>query len=197
MKEPILLLGPSGIGKTTVSKYAMKAVKNAHFIVLDNIVHKQARDSGLIDKKEDLNALIKFFENDRDRFVNYGLNVLEEHMKASDNQPIIVDVGTGFLDAKHSLEWVSSCKSLSIMATPAVAYDRFRKARKLDISFEQYMTTQFSPKRIALYNSADVVIKSDKLSQEALSRQFLFSALAMMPDSDQASVLKNYIARFE
>ena len=195
MNAPILLLGPSGIGKTTVMKYAAKMVRQVHFVVLDNIVHKKARESGLIDKKENLNALINALDKDRDRLFEYGMQALEEFMSAHQGKPVVVDVGTGFLDGSHSLEWVVSKPSLAITAEAAVAYDRFRKARKLDISYEQYSTTQYSKKRLACYNSAALVLKSDLLGKDTLCERFLFSLLSLLDKHDRDISISEYIKK--
>lgn len=170
-------------------------VKHIRFAVLDNIVHKAARESGLIDKREDLNALIRALEHDRDRLFEYGLHALDEFMADHQGYPVVVDVGTGFLDGSGSLGWIASKPSLAITASPAVAFDRFRKARKLDLSYEQYTTTQFSKKRIDCYNCASLLIKSDQLSQQALSECFLFSLLSLLNETDRNIALGEYIAK--
>lgn len=195
VNAPILLLGPSAIGKTTAIKYAMKRIKHVHFVVLDNIVHKKAREAGLIDKKENLNALIDALDRDRDRLFEYGMQALDEFMLTHQEWPVVVDVGTGFLDGSHSLEWVISKPSLAITAEPSVAYDRFRKARKLDVSYEQYSTTQFSKKRLACYNSAALVVKSDGLDQEVLCERFLFSLLSLLDKHDRDIVISDYVKK--
>ena len=195
MKDPILLLGPSAIGKTTVIKYSMKMIKRISFVVLDNIVHKKAREAGLIDKRENLNALINALDRDRDRFFEYGMQALDEFMQAHQEQPVVVDIGTGFLDGSQSLDWVVSKPSLAITAEAPAAYDRFRKARKLDISYEQYSTTQFSRKRLACYNSAALVLKSDDLSQEELCERFLFSLLALVSQPDRDISISEYVKK--
>ena len=195
MKDPILLLGPSAIGKTTAIKYAMKMIEHVNFVVLDNITHKKAREAGLIDKKENLNALINALDRDRDRFFEYGMQALDEFMMAHQEQPVVVDVGTGFLDGSQSLNWVVSKPSVAITAEAPVAYDRFRKARNLDISYEQYSTTQFSRKRLGCYNSAALVLKSDELSQDVLCERFLFSLLSLLDQSDRDISIREYLKK--
>ena len=195
MKDPILLLGPSAIGKTTVIKYSMKMIKHINFVVLDNIVHKKAREAGLIDKKENLNALINALDRDRNRFFEYGMLALDEFMASHQGRPVVVDVGTGFLDGSLSLEWVVSKPSLAITAEPAAAYDRFRKARKLDISYEQYTTTQYSKRRLECYNSAALVLKSDSLKQDDLCERFLLSLFSLLDKNDRNITLAEYVKR--
>ena len=193
MKDPILILGPSGIGKTTATKNAMKHLKHVRFVVLDNIAHRAARESGLIDKKDNLNALISALGKDRNRFFDYGMQALHTFMGAHTASPVVVDVGTGFLDSNRSLGWITNKPSLAITAESAIAYDRFKKARKLDISYEQYCSTQFSEFRMDCYNSAGLVIKSDQLSEEMLSQRFLFCLLSLLDEADRKQALVNYI----
>jgi len=188
-----LLLGPSGIGKTSVIKKLMRSVPSIRCVVLDNIVHKHARENGLIDKKDNLNALIKALDHDRSRLFEYGLLALEEYQHQFTDKAIVVDVGTGFLDAKESMAWVIDKPSIAITACSAIAYERFHHARKLDISYEQYMTTQFSSARNAIYNSAAIVIKSDQLDEQESATRFAFSLIAMLDNKFQAVAMNEWL----
>lgn len=193
MSNLILLLGPSGIGKTSVIKKLMANVPSIRSVVLDNIVHKHARENGLINKKDNLNALIKALENDRSRLFEYGLLALEQYHNELNDKPLVVDVGTGFLDAKESMQWVIEKPSISLVATPPVAFERFHHARKLDISYEQYMTTQFSKIRNAIYNSAAIVIKSDQLDEQETAKRFAFALISMLDNKFQAPAMTEWL----
>ena len=179
----ILLLGPSGIGKTTITKAVLQKVKGINFVVLDNLAHKMARESGLIDKRDDLTALIKALEYDRQRFFEYGLMALENHI-ADTKGKVLVDVGTGFLDAPHSINWVRSKPSICLFAEPQAAFLRFKKARKLDVSYEQFMTTQYCKPRINVYKSADIVLKTDDLTEQQACQRFFSAYTSLLNDTD-------------
>ena len=195
MSEPVLLLGPSGIGKTTVVKFAMTKVKSIRFLVLDNIAHRYAREQGLITHRQDLNALIKALDGCRNRLLEFGREALATEAEQYKGEPLMVDVGTGFLDSKHSLGWIAGKHAIAITADPAVAFDRFRKARKLDISFEQYATTQFSKARNTVYQQASVVIKSDQLTEQQLCQQFLFSTIGFLSETTVNQAMQEYLQR--
>ena len=193
MSNIILLLGPSGIGKTTVVKQFIKRVKSVKSLVLDNITHQYAREAGLIGKRDDLNALIKALDNDRQRFLNYGLMALELHCSQFESQSWIVDVGTGFLDSEDSMAWVLAHPSICMTSEPAIAFERFRKARQLDVTYEQYMTTQFSKPRVAIYNKAAIVIKTDGLDEVETAQRFGCTVLGMLPNGLASKALKEWL----
>ena len=193
MSASIFLVGPSGIGKTTAIKYVLSQTKHIKCVILDNIVHKQAREQGLINKHEDLNALIKVLNGDRDKLFTFGQNALEQELQHCNNRPVLVDVGTGFLDAEHSLEWITGQQAIAITADIACAFDRFRKARKLDISYEQYATTQFSKQRTVIYDHASVVIKSDNLTEQKLCRLFLMTLIGCLEPEYAYIVLQEFV----
>ena len=193
MSSSIFLIGPSGIGKTTAIKYALSQTKHIKCIALDNIVHKQAREQGLIDKYEDLNALIKVLGGDRNKLFTFGQAALAQELQHNNNQPVVIDVGTGFLDASHSLEWITGQQAIAITADIPCAFDRFRKARKLDISYEQYAATQFSKQRTTIYDHASVVIKSDHLTEQNLCRLFLMTLIGFLEPEHACIVLQEFI----
>lgn len=193
MNNIILLLGPSGIGKTTVIKQFIKQVKSVRSVVLDNIAHQFARDDSLIGKKDDLNALIKVLDNDRERFLNYGLMALELHCGKSESDYWIVDVGTGFLDSKESMQWITEYPSICLISEPPIVFERFIKARQLDVSYEQYMTTQFSKARVAIYNKAAIVIKTDGLDEVETAQRFGCSVLGMLPNKLASKALIEWL----
>ncbi|MCH1930196.1 AAA family ATPase [Shewanella sp. A25] len=193
MNQTILLLGPSGIGKTTVIKEMTKNIPSVVSVILDNITHRHARNIGLINPKADLNALIAALDHDRERFLSFGREALALHCESIEDKAIIVDVGTGFLDASNSTTWINEYPSICLTATPAEAFDRFRKARQLDITYEQYMTTQFSKNRLNTYQLASIVIKSDGLTPEVTAHRFACTVLGMLSPETAKIALSEWL----
>jgi len=190
----ILLLGPSGIGKTTVVKHLQNRVKDLHALSLDNITHKYARELGLISHRDDLNGLLTVLEQDRDRFFNFGLEALEQHVNVDDDKPILVDVGTGFLDSSNSLKWIHQHSSIALIANNVIAFDRFRKHRKVDVTYEQYMATQFHTSRIKAYNEAAVIIRTDLLDEVATVRRAALSVFGLCSDNVGSRLLEQWLS---
>jgi len=171
----ILLLGPSGIGKTTVMKQLQKRCNMLNALSLDNITHYHAHELGLISHRDDLNRLLEILEHDRERFFTFGLEALDQHLATLDDKPVLIDIGTGFLDAPASLRWIQQHLSIALMADNAVSFDRFRKHRHIDVTYEQYMTTQFCNPRVKAYNQATIIIRTDLMDEDTTVRQVALS----------------------
>ncbi|MCF1432162.1 MAG: AAA family ATPase [Shewanella sp.] len=190
----ILVLGPSGIGKTTVIKQLAQKVNVLQVLTLDNITHALAREMGLITHRDNLNALIAALENDRERLLNFGIDAINHYLMKNQGKTVIIDVGTGFLDAPSSLSWISSYPSIAVMAEPASAFDRFRKARQLDISYEQYVSTQFSKSRCDIYNKAGIVLKTEGLSEAETAHRFACCVMATLPANIAHQALQQWLS---
>ncbi|MFM5047981.1 hypothetical protein ACEUBW_00740 [Aeromonas veronii] len=192
-KNCILLLGPSGIGKTTVMKNIQKMGDILSAVSLDNITHYHARELGLISHRDDLNRLLEIFEHDRERFFTFGTEALDKHLTALDDKPVLIDIGTGFLDAPSSLRWIQQYLSIALMADGAMSFDRFRKYRNIDITYEQYMTTQFCVNRLKAYNQATIIIRTDLIDEATTVRQVFLSIAGLSDESVGRSLLSQWL----
>lgn len=194
-KSCVLLLGPSGIGKTTVMKHLQKWGGILNALSLDNITHQHARELGLISHKDDLNRLLEILEHDRDRFFTFGLEALNQHLAAFDDKPVLIDVGTGFLDAPASLRWIQQHSSIALMADNAISFDRFRKHRNIDVTYEQYMATQFCVTRLKAYNQATIIIRTDSMDEANTVRQVALSISGLCYEPVGRGLLTQYLVQ--
>jgi shikimate kinase len=116
----ILVYGPSGVGKTTAFHFAMTQVPNAKFASLDKVVTDFAGK----------NAGDLLVELGPDEFLETGKRAIKELLVASPMQPVVLDVGAGFLESRHAGEWLSTCKCVVFRVSPEVAHQRDEGRRK-------------------------------------------------------------------
>ncbi len=174
-------------------KALMKEFQSIEGVVLDNIAHKKAREEGLIEKNQNLTSLIKALNSDRSAFLAYGQQALSEYAEIKADKLIIVDVGTGFLDAPESKEWVSTYRSISFMARPRFCFKRFDRTRDVSLSYEDYILTQFSPTRRSIYNSSSLIMNVSALPKPEVLYRFSLAVVSLLPQT-LGSKLLNEIA---
>ncbi|HBZ14630.1 MAG TPA: hypothetical protein DEO73_02560 [Pantoea sp.] len=193
IKNCILLLGPSGIGKTTIIRELQGRVKGLHSMALDNITHHHALELGMISQKDDLNVLINILEHNRSLFFEFGIEALKKNIPKNIDKPTLIDVGTGFLDAPESAGWIQQHPAVTLIASNSISFERFRKYRNLDISYDEYMTTQFRPSREKAYNQAGVIINTDKLDIESTVRQTALAVIGLCSEAVGQKLLTQWL----
>lgn len=159
----ILLVGPSGIGKTTSYRAVAEQLPQCVFDHLDGLASRRALRLGLIERESV--SLLRDHIGDDELFLGFGLEAVAEFELLNTGRHVVVDVGAGFLDAQCAVNLRQIHKVVALTATPEVAYRRFVRLRHARDQGE-YCRTEFSEHRGRVYSSADLMIDSTLLTKE-------------------------------
>jgi hypothetical protein len=72
----VLVIGPSGVGKSSALGYAARSLGMCRFASLDHLARDQGREHGVIGGSSGVNALRHKLGND-DVFLQFGTNAME------------------------------------------------------------------------------------------------------------------------
>ena len=158
----IVVIGPSGVGKTTYGHHAAEEIKRCRFVDLDAAV---SNCTGC--PAGDLLARIG-----ADRFADISGAVLLKvagDPKATD--PVLVAVGAGSLESRRAESWLYRGPTITVTARPEQVFAR-GGARNAHRSLEQFTATEFSIARQHLYGRADFTLDVSDLKLEAAQARF-------------------------
>lgn len=155
-KGIVFLVGPSGIGKTTILKEVSKSL-SYDAMSLDDLVAAQAKEQGIIDKG---NAYTLFKSLGGDSFFLFGLDCLFRFLEKKSNRKIIIDVGAAFQNQKLLSSLSKFYTVVCISAEPRAAFQRFSDFRNSSRNLISHCSTEFSPTRVEVYDSANFFIDS-------------------------------------
>lgn len=141
----ILVIGPSGVGKSDYGEYAQKTLQGCQFFDLDSLVRKQ--------KKIPVSQLLPKIGNDA--FLKCCQHEVDALFKSYLESTAIVAVGAGALQSRHASGWLSCHPgpTIAVIASPDEVYKRGGK-RNCDRSLAQFTETEYSQARWDLYNAA-------------------------------------------
>src|SRR5258708_2014594 len=100
----LLVIGPSGVGKSSALQFAARSLAESRFRCLDGLARDLGRERGVIGENEGVNALRQQLRDD-DEFLRLGRDAVER-LEPLDGGLLIVDVGAGFLDATSVSKWL-------------------------------------------------------------------------------------------
>lgn len=166
----ILVLGPSGVGKSTSCNAIPAQMQNCVSGALDILASQLAVSEDLI-SSEDIGALRTLLNTRKDRtkdeyFLDYGLKAIAKFVSDNKDKHCIIDVGAGFQCAKSALTLSREYPTIALTCDANAAYARFRKYRRQDLSFSVFRGKEFTPHRCDVYKSCCCIIDTTNHAQE-------------------------------
>jgi shikimate kinase len=162
----ILLLGPSGVGKSTAMNFGHGILHDVTFVSLDRLARDLGRQRGIVRQDQGVQDLLRTLGH-ADPFLELGIEAATKLVADAPERPAVIDIGAGFLDASRMSEWLSRHTSVALMAPPEVVYDRMRQRRPDDPrGFKDYVVQEFSDDRMRLYRLSTYSINANCEKEE-------------------------------
>lgn len=167
----VLIVGPSGVGKTTSYQIAQSQFPDVIFDHLDGLAARWAMHQGIIDRE--CVSLLNRTVNDAELFLSIGLLSIGKLEGESPGKHIVIDVGAGFQVARNAANLHRIFRIITITAEVEVAYRRVLQARSDSRTLDQYRQQEFAPSRVAVYRSAHHTIDSSRQSEAETAEKLI------------------------
>lgn len=157
----LLIVGPSGVGKSTLGLGAKNGIALYEFQDLDNLVKSRTGKSA--------GKLLPEIKNDAFlELCRHEVIVLETKYSS---KLCAVAVGAGALQSDHALEWLSGYQTLAITAPAGEVFARGGERNK-NRTLAQFEETEYSSRRLEIYDSAAHKVAVDGLSIQQAQQKF-------------------------
>ncbi len=167
----VLIVGPSGVGKTTSYLAAQSQFPDVIFDNLDGLAARWAMQQGVIDRESV--SLLNRIVNNAELFLSIGLLSIGKLQGESPGKHIVIDVGAGFQVARNAANLHRIFRIITITAEVEVAYRRILQARSDSRTLDDYRRDEFSSRRNDVYRSAHHTIDSSRQSQEQTANKLI------------------------
>jgi shikimate kinase len=196
----VLIVGPSGVGKTTSHHAAESHFADVVFQPLDGLAARWAVQQGIIDR-ESVTLLNRTVRNP-ELFLSIGLLSIGKLAGEQAGKHVVIDMGAGFQVAPTAARLRRIFRIITINAEAEVAYDRICRARNDSRTLDQYRRDEFAENRLAVYRSAHYEIDSSRQTEGETAAQLISTLHEIFhqhssPDYARAKMLKAGASKVE
>jgi shikimate kinase len=160
----ILVIGPSGVGKTDYGKHMQVMIPGCQFFDLDKLVGEKlgVPVSQLLPQIGD------------DAFLDCCQEEVDALMQSRPESVVVVAVGAGALQSDRAVAWLLQHQgpTVAVVAAPDEVYKR-GGVRNLDRTLDQFTATEYSQPRQTLYEAAKYRCDVTGLSVEEARNRFM------------------------
>lgn len=141
----ILVIGPSGVGKSDYGRHAAEVIPDCHFFDLDD----------LVSQRSGIRASQLLGQIGNDAFLNRCRQDVQAISQSCAEGIAIVAVGAGALQSGHVDAWLSRHvgPTIAVVAPPDEVFKRGGE-RNRNRNLQQFTATEYSPHRQGLYEAA-------------------------------------------
>jgi shikimate kinase len=161
-RKIILIVGPSGVGKTSACQSIQERFPNCVARHLDGLASDWAVGLGWL--AEARVGQLRSHINDDQLFLAFGLESIGMFASRHPGTHLVIDVGAGFQDARSAEHLHRIHDVVSITADPMVVYRRICNRPGEQRSFENYIAREFSERRVKVYSQTRHSINTNSLT---------------------------------
>jgi shikimate kinase len=156
MKNLVLVIGPSGVGKSALCNHYCKLNSTVQYFDLDDFIKDYYNEHSLNEFRSRIGEE-KFWQVSRESIEVIRSMPLTGRVK-------LIDVGAGSIHNPISHSWYQSQVIILLYSEPESLYHRLSEKKKNGRSLSAYMKDEYSVERLLLYGNTKLKIDISKLS---------------------------------
>jgi adenylate kinase family enzyme len=161
-RKIILIVGPSGVGKTSASQLIKERFPNCVARHLDGLSSEWAVELGWL-AETSVSRLRSHIKDDQ-LFIAFGLESIGMLACRHPDMHLLIDVGAGFQDARSAENLHRIHDVVTITADPQIVYQRIRNRPSEQRCLEDYYAKEFSKHRRKVYSQTQYSIDTSSLT---------------------------------
>lgn len=158
----VVVIGPSGVGKTTYGQHAAEQIERCRFVDLDAAVSASTGCPA--------GVLLPRIGSENFAILSGAVLLNIAHAPDADSS-LVVAVGAGSLESTRAADWLFRFPTITVIARPNQVFER-GGLRNASRNLEQFEATEFSNARQCLYDRADQKLDVSDLSLEEAQARF-------------------------